>query len=77
MMSTHSGDVLRFQLQSFFNVYRLESASKDDLYRSWYEVVSKYCKSRAFTFDSDKLPALSRIVSYFNDLISDRYITGL
>jgi hypothetical protein len=77
MMSAHGGDVLRFQSQSFFNVYRLESASKDDLYRSWYEVVSKYCKSRAFTFDSDKLPALSRIVSYFNDLISDRYIAGL
>lgn len=51
--------------------------AEDSTYSNWDEVVRRY-SSKALTFPSDKLPALSGIASLFASMLpEDRYLAGM
>jgi hypothetical protein len=46
------------------------------VYDQWYDLVTEY-NCRCITIDTDVLPAVSGIASYFNMITGDRYLAGL
>jgi hypothetical protein len=71
---------LHYRVPFHSPVIKQQQSSSDQqlqLYNDWYEWLSDYTTFRKLTNPSDKLPALSGIVSYISRISGDRYLAGI
>ncbi|KAI0448585.1 heterokaryon incompatibility protein-domain-containing protein [Xylaria acuta] len=49
----------------------------DDVYREWYEAIVGGYLIKRLTHETDRLPAISGLATFFNEKLRDEYVAGL